>query len=251
MKYTAGEIKRVKELLLIAALASAITYIFASNKVSILISPRYRIFIILAVLILVVFFVITAASGTRSHSAGSVMRSRDFLLVFIIVSIFFISYEDLQQNYSEKNNFELESQAILPGPSLNQETQDESDVINLDGRNFLRYLDYIYEETEEFTGKTIRLTGYVLNLDSLEPGYFVIARLAMFCCAADAFPVGFICEKGSISVDLNQDDWFEIEGTITKKTVNNNGEDSEFPVIIISSFKKITEAADPYVYPFY
>ena len=73
-----------------------------------------------------------------------------------------------------------------------------ADVIEISDDDFgLWYIDLI-DHQENYTGKTLKLTGMVQKPEGLTPGFSVFGRYAMTCCADDVQYMGFLCKA---------DDW--------------------------------------------
>ena len=76
---------------------------------------------------------------------------------------------------------------------------------------------------DQWDGKTIEVTGFVLPKDkaSSEAGMppfgpddsFGLSRMTMWCCAADAYALGFAVENISSFVP-QADQWVRIQGTL-------------------------------------
>jgi uncharacterized repeat protein (TIGR03943 family) len=64
--------------------------------------------------------------------------------------------------------------------------------------------------TQKLEGRTLRLRGQYYKINSSD---FKVLRLLMYCCAADATPVGVLVH-GQVPGDLKNMDWIELEGTV-------------------------------------
>lgn len=70
-----------------------------------------------------------------------------------------------------------------------------ADLIEISNDDFgLWYIDLI-EHQENYTGKTLKLTGMVQKPEGLGKGFSVFGRYAMTCCADDVQYVGFLCKS--------------------------------------------------------
>ena len=80
----------------------------------------------------------------------------------------------------------------------------------------------------------------------MAPNQFVVSRLAMQCCSADASPYGVMVES-SRSEHFPKDTWVTITGTIGKTTYNKS------TILKLDALKieKIKASATPYVYPYF
>jgi putative membrane protein len=72
----------------------------------------------------------------------------------------------------------------------------------------------------------------------------VLSRFLITHCVADASIIGFISELPEAS-SLKENTWIEVKGVLD--TTNFNG--TELPIIKITTWKKINEPKEPYLYP--
>ncbi|RKP58224.1 TIGR03943 family protein [Cohnella endophytica] len=120
------------------------------------------------------------------------------------------------------------------------------DVIPIKTVGFLEMLTMLDLFKENFIGKEIVISGFVYRENDMKKDQFVVSRMAMQCCSADAMPYGFLV-KSANGATLKKDTWITMTGKLS--TVNYRGND-----IIQLEAKKITVIKapnDPYVYPYY
>lgn len=96
-----------------------------------------------------------------------------------------------------------------------------------------------WDTTESLDDRLVRLTGFVVH----DGSDVYVARLAIRCCAADAFPVK-VRLHGSGVAALPDDSWVEVvvalrPGSATKA----NG---HVPAVDVDSVRSIPQPADPY-----
>jgi putative membrane protein len=97
-----------------------------------------------------------------------------------------------------------------------------------------------------FQGKSIQIDGFVYVQDGMSPTQFVVARLAMECCSADATPYGFMVEWPE-AAQLLPDTWVRVSGVIGASQYF----DTEIVTIIAEEIEQINAPESPYVYPNY
>ncbi len=108
------------------------------------------------------------------------------------------------------------------------------------------WLEEIYGNPEPFLGFTVTTMGQVMK----DPQYFADGcfspiRKLMTCCAADLYPIGFICQYGD-TAGLTADDWVSVTGTLE---LMNFEEYSELRIVA----DRVTPSGpsiEPYVYTF-
>ena len=65
-------------------------------------------------------------------------------------------------------------------------------------------------------GAPVKLIGFVTHPRKVEGGNFVLARFAIFCCAADAVPYSARVVSPAGGPDYKDDQWLEVTGTLAK-----------------------------------
>jgi uncharacterized repeat protein (TIGR03943 family) len=99
---------------------------------------------------------------------------------------------------------------------------------------------------DKFIGKKVEISGFVYREDKMKANQFVVARLAMQCCSADASPFGLLIESAQAESHA-LDSWVKITGTLGTTIYN----DSDLMKIAAASIEKINASKTPYVYPDY
>ena len=124
-----------------------------------------------------------------------------------------------------------------------QELQSLSHIM-MDTSLYNLYYEEISKDLNKYIGKTVQLSGFVYKEEGFSNNQLVISRFLVTHSADDADIVGFLSEFNEAST-LSEDTWIEATGTLEK--TNYNG--SELPQLKITSWKKIDEPDESYVYP--
>lgn len=93
---------------------------------------------------------------------------------------------------------------------------------------------------QKLQGRVLHMRGQYYGVGKSE---FKILRLMMYCCAADATPMG-VKAHGDIPADLKNMDWIEIEGPV--RFVQTLGQVQA--EVDAQSLQKIPAPANPYAY---
>jgi putative membrane protein len=120
----------------------------------------------------------------------------------------------------------------------------QSSTIKMNDDIFSTYYDEIQTDIEKFKGREIELKGFVYKEEGLDQDQLVLSRFLITHCVADASIIGFISELPEAS-SLKENTWIEVKGVLD--TTNFNG--TELPIIKITTWKKINEPKEPYLYP--
>lgn len=120
----------------------------------------------------------------------------------------------------------------------------ENNTIVVNDNNFLSSISDITNNYKKYQGKSIEISGFIYKNSMLENNQFVIARMLMVCCAADASPVGLLvsCNESEF---LEERGWYTVSGVISSGTYNGK----EIAVISAKSLRRIETPVEQYVYP--
>lgn len=163
-------------------------------------------------------------------------------------------------NEAVENNTAIKSEAIanltvpdnenaadIP-PDREQDVQVmASDEIVLDNENYTKIITDIEQNPEEYIGKKIRLEGFVYRDPQFNSDDFVIARMFMLCCAADAQITGLMATWDK-SDRLEDEQWLRVQGILKTKEYEIDGQKNLIPIIQIETANKLPTPDNQYVY---
>lgn len=143
-------------------------------------------------------------------------------------------------------NFTQDSTPESTKKVKNSTPSTSSGEIIMNDKNYFDFLNAISDEPNKFKNYKINLTGFVYKDENIKDGRFVIARMLMICCAADAQTVGLLCDyKGE---DFDKGTWVQITGILDTTDSYANKQDSLIPLIRVQSIKKIEAPVSKYIY---
>ncbi|WP_018752146.1 TIGR03943 family putative permease subunit [Paenibacillus sanguinis] len=109
---------------------------------------------------------------------------------------------------------------------------------------YMEVLSSIVTFKEAFMGKEIEINGFIYRESGLAEHQFVIGRIAVQCCTADATPYGVLAEYEG-APELEDETWVKLKGTLGQTEYNGN-----VIIKIDVSESSVIEAPDnPYIYP--
>jgi putative membrane protein len=132
------------------------------------------------------------------------------------------------------------SRSELSGLSLNEGRGGEKDF-NLEENPSLLRLVF---EPAPYEGRRVTTMGMVYWDDRLPENSFFCFQLLMFCCAADAKPIGVLVEYDK-SNTLEKGSWVTVDGTVGFATL----EDRRLTKISAEHVKPTEPPKDPYLLP--
>lgn len=120
----------------------------------------------------------------------------------------------------------------------------KADIIDISEKDYgIWYLD-MWENTDRYAGKRLRIKAMVMKEGGLPKNYFVAGRPAMTCCADDIVFMGVIC-KSKEAKRLENRDTIELLFTVVDEYRSDYGGNG--PVLYAEKLEKIPPLASPIV----
>lgn len=234
------------ELFILIALSGTLYYLGFTDKLHLLINPKYFILIILSQVFLTLFIFVKWEAKTKEKR-----KIKKSYVLYIVMNILLLmtSYDSFQKSIASNRTIDLSQNVEMSIETKDEESEIKEDTLILDNSNYFQVIDQIYTNPELYQGIEFSTKGFVhYNRDMIIGDYFIISRLIMLCCAADSSVYGVLVED---LPDLKENDWLDIRGTISYKKVVINGTEKTHPVIEIIEMQPIEPLSDPYIYPEY
>jgi uncharacterized repeat protein (TIGR03943 family) len=109
--------------------------------------------------------------------------------------------------------------------------------------DWIRAFNYADDPTE-FTGQTADVIGFVYHDPRLPDEQFLVGRLAITCCVADAFAIGMVVAWPE-ATELTESAWVHVRGPVEPLEL----EGSTLPLIRAESIKPTDPPNQPYIFP--
>ncbi len=115
-----------------------------------------------------------------------------------------------------------------------------------DQRNILDWVRaFNYSENPgEFAGQTADVIGFVYHDPRLPDHQFLVGRLTVTCCVADAFAIGMVVDWPQAAA-MADNTWVHVRGEVQVVEV----EGRTLPLILADSVKNTDQPAQPYLFP--
>ncbi len=160
-----------------------------------------------------------------------------------------------EENNTSQEAFNPDSgQEDLYEPSLNSEREENKtedyrllEKIELNSDNYTKIISDIEQNPEKYIGKKIKLEGFVYRDPQFDEDEFVIARMYMLCCAADAQVTGLMCRWDKSTI-VRDEQWIVAEGVLMCEDYEIDGGTSRIPVIQLSKVTKLKTPENQYIY---
>lgn len=123
--------------------------------------------------------------------------------------------------------------------SIVSSNKDNNYDYTFDEANYTKYLKEIHENIDANINKTVKITGFVFKMPDFKENFFVCGRSTI--SNKEDTVAGILC-KYDDAVKLNDNEWVEITGIITKGEYNG-----VMPILKVGNITKITAPANTYV----
>lgn len=102
----------------------------------------------------------------------------------------------------------------------------------------------VYPEPDAYSGQAVKVQGFVVYPPELSTDYLTITRFTIIHCALDAYPVGLPVKLPQNRTAYTPDRWLEIRGQMITETLNNKRQ----LVIDATTLSPIPVPKNPYAY---
>lgn len=167
-----------------------------------------------------------------------------YILFFIPLFLGFVVKPNGLNN-SVSNNRGI---SVLHQHSYKMRNVTDKDLLEVDSSNFYDVLEGLSHNPDQYKGKKINISGFIYKESSFDRNQFVIARMAVACCAADTQIVGLMCNYNN-AYKLKENQWVRATGYIDTISISINGIEDKIPLLVLETIKEIEEPKDKYIYP--
>ncbi|GIN84833.1 UPF0703 protein YcgQ [Heyndrickxia sporothermodurans] len=194
------------------------------------------------------------------------------VLLFPIISVFFIPIATLDSNIVKAKGFHFDVYNDKDTSAIHQFLQPDSSIyygqegydqymdkakkkfikknkkVVLNDNDFLIGMETIYKFPGYFDNKTIQFKGFTYNEKELESNQIFLFRFGIIHCIADSGVFGMLVQFPE-NIHFKNDEWIQVEGKLSnmyyqpfKKTI---------PILEVTKWKSTPKPEDPYVYRTY
>ncbi|GIM29342.1 TIGR03943 family protein [Clostridium polyendosporum] len=234
-------------LLFLLLMALTIFYLLKTSIIFNLIHPKMTKYLIFSIVVLVLLSLAQVPMIFTIPDRGGIKKG---IIVFLgaLIMIGTVSREDISASNIASKGIKLSTKSYWKdiGDKHHHNEKIPQGVIELREENFYCYLEDIEKNLSGFIGREVIVEGMVYKTPSMKKDEFIIARMVMSCCAADAQVIGIKC-SGNLEVNLNEQ-WVQLRGTIGKTKVLEDRKIVEVPKIDVASLKKMDKPNNLYIY---
>lgn len=252
--------------LIILNYAVMMLFIVFSGLVSKFVHPRMIPYIITCAIILLVFCIIDIVSKKDITSVK--FKKSDIIYVFPIILMLFINNGDLSANTISNKGINIgktQTQNVQNNDASTKDNDDADDALKLAAEmdkdildnkvvevknievnrvNYIETLMDMCDDLDSFVGSEISIDGFIFRDENMKSNEFVIGRLAISCCTADAQLLGYLCKYEGDCSKIIDNNWYNVKAKI--ETIVQDG--MTYPYFNIEKIIKIDKPTDEYVY---
>ncbi len=147
-----------------------------------------------------------------------------------------------------------EGEMNSPDPGATDPTDPEASSTAADGtavglKTEDAFLQTLFNMEKNKEGQEISLEGFVYRDELFSENEFLVSRMLVNCCAADANLIGMIAVTSAADTFANSD-WVRVKGVTKNSLVKNpaTGEAESRMVLEVREIEKIEPLESPYVY---
>lgn len=226
-------------------------YLLKTGKIIQFIHPK-RLFVMWvaeAGLALLTVFQLTKVFKLSNHQTG-VKKYVPLSIVLMCGAITLTPYTIVAK--ADKVTIESVSSAenqMIESSETGTATIDKTslDELVFDDDNYTKLLYDVQQAPEQYEGKKVKAVGFVYREASFTDTEFVVGRMYMLCCAADAQLIGLMGQWDK-AASLEDGQWVSVEGTLATQYYQEDDMKGIIPIIKITELRPIEEPENPYIY---
>lgn len=215
-----------------------ITILNFTGKIYYFLHPRLFIYSLFATVMLFILFIFEIYKMLREkhhhHHKIKIIPYFMFLIFIFVAGVY--QFENASSNIAKNKEANYSFSIMKRNATIGD------GVIEVDNNNYLDVLDELHRNLDNYIGREIVIDGFVFREKEFDKNQFVVARMLVSCCAADAQIIGLLVEDKS---DFEDDVWVRVKGTVNK--IDYHGE--IIPKIDAKSVDKISKPKEEYIYP--
>lgn len=246
--------KELKWFIILGGFTYYMYYLISTKKLYLFIHPRMTIYIYFSLFIFIILSILQARKIFNVKEGNIKAASTIFLLPLVLVYI--VNPQGLNGEIASQKGYSTNSYAVASGTTTTIASKSDGsgdsgiqgNIIKPNEQNYSDVVNEIMYNANKYKGKKITLGGFVYKDETFPKDIFVVGRMLIICCAADAELTGLAVKMDNCT--LQNDQWVEVTGFIDVMP-NFDTEDTDnkiIPVIKVANVKPIAKPSNPYIY---
>lgn len=244
--------------LIILSYALIMMYVVFSGLISKFVHPRMIPYIVTCGIILLIFFVIDIFN--KKAVINDKFNKSDIIYIFPLILMLFINNGDLSANAISNKGINIGKSSIenIQSNDFNNALKiaaqmDKAEAANkvvevknieVNNKNYIETLMNMSDTLDSFVGSEISIDGFIFRDKTMKSNEFVIGRLAITCCTADAQLIGYLCKYDGDCSTIIDHNWYNVKAKI--ETIVQDG--VLLPYFNIEKIIEIDKPTDEYIY---
>lgn len=156
---------------------------------------------------------------------------------------------EICEHNDDEESHSIDDDYVLLNEPLDSVAIVKGEIIDMTSENFINTYENIYGNPYDYVGRIINMKGFVYNQNGLNKNEFILSRILVSCCSADAQLVGLLCDYSQGNV-LTEGTWVNVEGTLGQYEYKDSksGETNVIPIIKIDKIEQIEVENNEYIY---
>lgn len=218
------------------------SYLIISNKIIMFLHPKMKGFVYFSIII--VFFLILVEIRKLFLKRKNV--TLDITVILFIIPLLASSLYIYKSEAKPKDKPVLIDMTKKDNKEVSEKQKSEDELAHL----FKQTVENLNENLDANVGRQIELVGFIYVDETMGIDEFLITRLLMNCCAADAIHYGILSNYKDI-FDFTAGDWVKVTGVIEKveKYHKFRKKNMVVPYLRVKKIEKVKAPKSPYIYP--
>lgn len=237
-------IKELKWFIVLIGFTYWLYYLITTKKLYLFIHPRMTVYMYFSLFIFIILSLLQVKKIFKFKENQGKAVSTIFLLPLILVYI--VNPQGINGEIASQKGYFTEGYSVS---STSTSTEDDTkSLIKPNDQNYSDVVNDIMYNANKYKGKKITISGFVYKDGTLPKDTFIVGRMLIICCAADAELTGLAVKMDNST--LQSDQWIEVTGVINV-IPNFDKEDTDnkvIPIINVTNVKKVAKPSNPYIY---
>lgn len=229
--------------------------LIVSNKILLYLHPKMLPYAFFASVVLFVLGIVQLINWYRAKHVAKLSFGHA-LFTFPIVLLLIVSPEQLSVEIAQSKGAYVVSQPLSIGVDKNTLEEkkytdnEEAEDVDLSAYEFQKTVWQYFLDPTDLVDETLVLEGFVAPYHDDDENTFLLARIIITCCAADAQTIGFksvwIGETA-----IQEGDWVRVEGVLRETGIEDevSFDSNGTHVFEILNVEIIDAPENPYIYP--
>jgi putative membrane protein len=256
-------------------------FITSTGKITLFVHPKMVKYVRFALYFFIVLCIFQG-KNIYNNKRAKVLKSGYFMFLIPLILGFFLKAEVISIDIVIKKGFSLTSQlkintikhqhttmhgdleqcnhdedhnhvAYVENDSGNNSKENielvKDKTIVMTNENFIKNYEDIYGNSCNYIGRIINMKGFIYRQEGLLEDEFILSRMLVSCCMADASLVGLLCNYSGESI-FTEGTFISIQGILGEREYKDpkNGETVVIPIIKVTEIEKTNKLSNEYIY---